>query len=238
VHRFKTVVIGAAVAVLAITAIGAPAAGAVAKGKVAIVQGIPGTKVDICINGKEIKSGLPYGGKKFASLNASQKLLKVYKKNYRTCGGTLLAKKRFDLLPAADLTIVVTRKKPRKVMIFDNSGLGFQPSPVVDTAAAWRYAGNLGTVDFVITYEGITLNNWHPADHVLWTKGDEYQYVIALGGDGNNIMMLYVTEPFTEHVFVGPYFTHVTPGYRYEWIVVGTNDRNARVVRIKRAVIY
>jgi len=235
-HRLKTLEVGTIVAALAIATFGAPAAAGTPKGKVAVVNGRPGTKVDICINGREIRSGLPYGGKKYKTLWATQKVLKVFKKDPRVCRGTLLAKKRFDLLPGDDLTIVVTRRTPRKVVVFDNSDLVLPPASPLDSAFAWRHAADFGGVDFVISFDQVFLFPWIHSGDTRWHKGDEWAFP-ADHDNQDHVMMLYVS-PRSEVIYVGPVFTHVWPGYRYEWIVVGTKGRNAKVVTLKRLITF
>ena len=59
-HTLRTLVIGLAVTALAVSALAAPVSAA-PKTKLAIVNGIPGKAVDVCVNGREVKSGLRYG---------------------------------------------------------------------------------------------------------------------------------------------------------------------------------
>ena len=61
-RNLKKLMLGSAAATLAITALTAPAAAADTTGTLAIVNGVPGTKVDVCIGGKELRSKLSYGG--------------------------------------------------------------------------------------------------------------------------------------------------------------------------------
>ena len=110
-RRSRNLIMAAAVAALAISALGVPAAAA-GSGKVMIVQGRPGPAVDICINGREVKSKLGYGKRAFKRLGAGFKKLRVYKKDPRRCRGRLLAKKGFAFPGGSDLTIVITQKKP------------------------------------------------------------------------------------------------------------------------------
>lgn len=147
-RRSRAYLIGSLMATLAITALGAPAAAA-ETGSVAIVNGIPGGKVDICLGSQEIRSGLPYGGRVFRSPAAGSRVLKVYRADPRTCKGTLLAKKGFTLVAGGDLTLVATVKAP-KVVIFDNAGLGTVVPSGADVYApwAWRHAADIGKVNF------------------------------------------------------------------------------------------
>ena len=99
-RRLRNLIMAAAVAALAISALGVPVAAA-GSGKVMIVQGRPGPAVDICINGKEVKSKLAYGKRTFRKLGAGFKKLKVYKKDPRRCRGKKLGQKNFASPQAA-----------------------------------------------------------------------------------------------------------------------------------------
>ncbi len=99
-----------------------PVTAADTKGTLAIVNGIPGQKVDVCLDGKELKSGLKYGGSVFKNIvPTGSRNLRVTKPDPRTCRGTLVAKQGFPLAGAGDLTIVVTKKAPR-IVTFENGG--------------------------------------------------------------------------------------------------------------------
>ena len=63
--RLRTLVIGGAALALMAAALAMPAGAADTKGTLALVNGIPGKKVDVCLNGNEIKSNLAYGGHVF-----------------------------------------------------------------------------------------------------------------------------------------------------------------------------
>ena len=101
-----------------------PVGAADTQGTLAIVNGIPGKRVDVCLNGNEIKSNLGYGGNVFKDVvGTGNKNLKFYAHDPRTCRGQQVGQESFTLDPAEDLTIVVT-KNPDKVVVFDNAGLG------------------------------------------------------------------------------------------------------------------
>ena len=235
-RRLRAVIAGAAVAALAITSVGAPTmAATTAKGSVAIVNGIPGTKIDICINGREIRSRLPYGQKTSKTLNASQKRLKVFKKDPRGCRGTLLAKKRFDVLPGENKTIVITRKSPR-ALVFD--GLG----PIFGAGSggrvAMRHAADLGAVRFVsdigaVYPQPIT----HAADQTTWRMGDQGIRSLPLIL-GEYVALVRVIRPLSERVVVGPRTFYLRLGNDHELILVGTRKANAKIVKIKRPAVF
>ena len=45
-----------------------------------------------------------------------------------------------------------------------------------------------------------------------------------------------VTKPHTEFAYIGPNLRYLVPGYRHEWIFVGSNSKNTRIVFIKRPI--
>ena len=120
--------IGAALGALLIASLTFPASGADLKGTLAFVNGISGKRVDVCLNGREIKSGLAYGRAIFKNvIGTGAKNLKFYERDPRTCRGKVLAKDSFAIGSGEDVTIVATRKAP-KVLRFDNAGLGEDPA--------------------------------------------------------------------------------------------------------------
>ena len=47
-----------------------------------------------------------------------------------------------------------------------------------------------------------------------------------------------MTRPYSDLAFMGPHMTYAHQGIRYEWILVGTTTKNARIVTIKRPVFF
>ena len=232
------------VSALAITALG-PAAASHGKGVIAVVNGIPGVKVDICINGKEIRSRLSYGGKVFRTMHPGKKVLKVFKTDRRKCRGVKLAKKSFRLAAVgpgfptkADLTLVVTRKSP-KVLVFDNRGQGLLPpdgpaSP--NWYFAWRHAADLGGVN--VFRRVLTASPEAPvgtAVNKVWLKGE----VLSAGqGDipGGLGFILRATRPESASTLAKSAAVMFDIGRRYEWYLLGTRASNAKWLVFSRAI--
>ena len=233
--RLKAPLLGIIAVALLATTLAVPAAAQVTEtGRVVFVNGIPGTRIDICVNGREIRSGLPYGRQKAKRLFAAQKLITIFKKDPRRCRGRLLARKRFDLLPDAELTVVATRGRPDRIRIFSSTDLVAGPS------AAFRYAGDMGPVSLkfdmwlkVIGDEPLVPVN-PVANGVAWAKGS------------------YSSAPFPENAVVRVKARRygrtrviaVSPKVEYdfgrcvEWILVGTRGTNARFVLVYRNVHF
>ena len=89
----KLLIMSGATAALSVATLGAiPAAAADTQGTLAIVNGVPGRRLDVCVNGTEIKSGLRYGKAVFRSvISTGEKILKLYDPDPRTCKGHLRA---------------------------------------------------------------------------------------------------------------------------------------------------
>ena len=167
-HKLRTLVITIAVAALAITALGAPAAAGSHKTKLTIVNGSPGKKIDVCVNGKEIKSGLRYGKVVFKTTRTSKAKVKFFKRDRRKCGGKLLAKKVVGL---ADATVVFTRRKPKKVVVFDNSKLA-EPMGANVARVSYGHAADIGPVLFGFDSEIVEPFFFGPGAADPFFKGD------------------------------------------------------------------
>jgi hypothetical protein len=233
-RRLKAIIVATAVTALAVTALGAPAsAQLVERGTLTFVNGIPGQKVDVCVNGKEIRSGLPYGGKKAKRMFAAQKMVKFFKKDPRRCRGKLLATKRVNLLPDAEYTVVITKKKPRKVLVFNNTPL------VQLRTASWRYAGDMGDVDLKYDlwfkfFEDEPLVPIVPAANgTAWKKGYFSHAEFPVGG----VIRTKASWPGQVRAFASSPAVFYDPTKSVEWILVGTTAKNARFVLVRRYVV-
>lgn len=226
-HRIRKTVAIASLAALAITMLAAPASALPSKGTIGVVNGIPGQRVDICINGKEIRSNVKYGGRVHRTMLEGTKVVKVYKANPRTCKGVKLAKKVIGLGGGGDLTIVFNKQAPR-VVVFDNAGLGFIPpggTPLPTAPFAWRHAADLGRVQFKYTLADpeqlIT-----PAVAPVWIEGDQF----ATDVDPGTGMRLRATRPGKAWTIAKSPFLTLEAGRRYEWYLLGTTAKNAKFI--------
>ncbi len=235
-RRLRRAVVGISATALALTMAGAPAvAEPPAEGRVAIVQGVPNRAVDVCLNGTEVRSGLRYGGKFSTKLVKGFYDLKVFLKDPRRCKGTRLARRLIEMSPS-DLTIVLTRKSP-KVVVFDNLGLGTMPAANHISAVVWRHAADLGNITFKIRQTTPEMPVTFAADPTpadpAWQKRDEMGYFPMLPGFTYRTR---VTRPGKSRTVAGPSTRTMKPDRRHEWILVGTSERNARLVTLTRSI--
>ena len=225
----------AAMLLLAGTAVPAAAAN---QGTVAVVNGIPGERVDICVNGRELRSRVPYGGWASRTISAGDKVLKVFRADPRTCRGTVLAKKPFTLTASpnlgSDLTLVATKKTPKKVITFFNDSMGYIPPdglPYIYAVWAWRHAADLGDVNFKYRL----INPEQPAEPSvagIWQKGDQF----FEGSDPDEGMQLRATRPDQDATLAKSAPVIFAASRRYEWYLLGTTKANAKFVVFSRRV--
>jgi hypothetical protein len=232
--RLRTFLISGALTALATTAIAGPAIGADTEGTLAIVNGIPGKRIDVCVNGKEIKSNLPYGGKVLKDVvGTGPTNLKFYEHDPRRCRGHQVGREILNLAPADDLTIVATKNDP-KVVIFVNLGYGeIPPAGTMYPVARiiWRHAA-----ETPVTFR---FRSWVPdpetpvnlaADPVS-TKGQEAATTAAQ----SIIIQFRVTLPDDPDT-IAVKRAEMEASHRYEWILVGSKPGNAKFVFLDREI--
>lgn len=234
--RPRELVIGGMLAALTLTVIAAPASAADPNGTFAIVNGIPGSSADVCVNGREVKSGLRYGQAFLRDVvKAGTKNLTFYTRDARTCRGVVLAKTSFALAAGGDLTIVATKRAPR-IVTFDNAGLGEIPPLGTPTGAApfgIRSAADIAA-DFRYQY-------WNVGGDVgilpssIFVKGQEWRINIGGGFIANNAVRVQATVSGATAPTVAP-IVQTLASHRYEWILVGTAHGNARFVVTDRLI--
>ena len=232
--RARALIIAGAIGALAVTAIGAPVAAADTQGTLAIVNGIPGKRVDVCINGNELRSDLPYGGVFLRNvISTGNKNLKFYERDPRTCRGNVLAQKNVALAAGGDLTIVATKNAP-KVVVFSNTGLGEDPpagAPFGFAIFVWRHAAEMPA--------NFKYRVWSPSPEApvgpsvdpVWTKGDQ----VASASLDDYIWQVRATRPEDPDTLAVKK-AELQVERRYEWILVGSNAGNVKFVLFSRAI--
>ena len=237
-NRLRTIAIAALIAAFAITAIGTFALAAPSKTRLTIVNGWPGKKVDICLNGNPQRSGLGYGRKILRSVSNSKKTLKFYSDNGRTCGGTLLGKKTFDPPnEGLDLTLVLTpkpRHKAKRVLLFDNARW-YEDLDPGEGVVTLRNAASIGKLDIYIDIQegpfpvgpGPALHSPSPSP---WAKGDEAGGSVEVGEEFDRYRSV-ATKHGKSKVIAKTPFRGIKIGKRDEHIVLGTNLKNVKITR-------
>ncbi len=236
-HKFRQAVLVASATALVLTAFAAPAAAGPGKATIGIVNGIPNTRVDICVNGKELRSAAKYGQAVAKVVQAGSKIGQDLPEGPADLPGRGLAKKTMNLPAGSDFTLVFTKKAPKWVK-FNNAGLGqIWPNGVAATTAhmAWRHAADLGTVSARYSF-GLPA----PAPSAVeqpWTKGQQIPLASvppwAPGGASYALSFARLDKP-GDLARSKPVYAKA--GVRYEFYLLGTWAGNAKVIIWKRQV--
>jgi len=197
---------------------------AAASGRVAIVNGIPGKKVDVCINGKEVRSGLKYGKTTVRTLSNGSKSLRLRVARSGRCTGASLGGRQLAIANGTDLTIVGTKFAPDKVLLWENT----QGTPGLGLVML-RHAADIGTVGFKYAT---------PDDGQPWFDGAaDDPWIKGAFGWGNRtdgtLMIWWAHQPPAQRVIAGPYQLVVEADMRHESILVGSNLGNLKFARFK-----
>ena len=193
----KLLIMSGATAALSVATLGAiPTAAADTQGTLAIVNGVPGRRLDVCVNGTEIKSGLRYGKAVFRSvISTGEKVLKFYDPDPRTCKGHLRAEHDgFNLAAGGDITAVVTKNGPDRGRPLRQCRPWRDPPAGAPMATGWvlfRNASEIVANFFVRFWTPIAETPIDPAANPLAGKGESY----ATGTGTDYIWQLRVTRP-------------------------------------------
>lgn len=234
-HNVSRIAIAAATMALAASTLAAPVSAA-DKSALAFVNGFPDKQIDVCVNGKEIRSRLRYGRTTAKVMGVGQKNIKIFKSDPRRCKGKKLAQTTFDLTLGSESTIVLGKNTPR-LRIFNNAPFGVIPRGPLPlfgkSVVILRHAADVGTTNFLTrVWTPGNENSFQPAAPHKWERGD--------AGDVVHEKDLYVRVRATMDVAgtpLGRSRTVLTKmGQRYEFYLVGTSVANAKLVLLARSV--
>jgi hypothetical protein len=237
VSRSRRILIGGSITLLAVTALGAvPAAAADNEGTLAIVQGVPGKRLDVCINGTEIRSGLRYGQVVLRDeISNGEKVIKFYSQDPRNCRGNLHAQHDgLNIVAGSDYTVVVTKNAP-KIVTFNNMGAGEIPpagAPIAANFIFHRHAAEPLANIFLRYWAPSAETPISPTANPLWGKGQQW-FVATPSQDW--IWRVRATQPENPQTMAVKTATLGT-SRRYEFILLGSNAGNAKWVLLNRRI--
>ena len=232
----RILIVALVISALAISAIGTLAMGASSKTLLVAVNGVPGVRADMCINGQERVSGLRYGSAVKLEINNSAKKVKFTRAAAgRPCSGAFLGKKKFD--PPAQgsaLTLVVTKQSPQRVVMFDDT----VPVDPGDAVVAWRQASDLGLVD--ISYQQLSEPSPIPPQLAAspsptpFAKGDEFIADVGVGDVG--ALRVIANKTSNGKRLARTRFYRIKAARFNQTILLGTKGRNARFAQVKSPI--
>ena len=134
---------------------------------------------------------------------------------------------------------MITAKKPKKVLVFDNTGLGTLPAPIL-VGVAVRHAADIGPVTFKVDTDEIEKNPLPPtstAADPVYLKGDQHANPLSAAA-ADFVWTTWVTRPGSDTLIFGPHFLYIegVRSRRYEFILVGTKIHNLKLVTARRLV--
>jgi hypothetical protein len=227
-RRPKTILLAATLAVFAISSIAAPASAA-ASTKLTIINGFPGKTVDVCVNGKEVKSGLGYGKFVRRSTKTAKANVKFYARSPKVCKGSFLGKKTVS----HDYAIVIlTKRTPRKVVVFQTPGPTSAESSNLSAARVW-HAADIAPVEF--WYRTELLEPFTPSDLVQHSKGNSllnasWSWVTD---SAEPFLAIAVRRPGETDSILRAKNIQMKDGSMTDAVLIGTNATNAAWVLIR-----
>ena len=239
-RSIRTLFLSSVIAALTVSALAVPTAAA-DKGKMTVVNGMPNTRIDVCIGStNELRSGLKYG-KVFKKQLIGSKKLRFRVASPGTCKGKVLAGKTVDFAAGSDQTIVVTKKAP-KVLVFDNAGLGTQAAADPDGAIALRHTADLYNNEIYMrwsVWNDPFIKDWPfpptpGATETPFDKGDEFTNPLYV--DDDVVMLVKATRADPTVVVAQAPVLEQLKLRRYEFILVGTAASNAKIVTVISAL--
>ena len=221
-RRSRAFIVAAAMVTLAIGAIAAPAAAIVPR--LAIVNGIPGRTVDVCVGTDEVASRLRYGKAAQRTVSPGSPTIRFRAASPGKCKGSVLAAEPLVIAGNTDLTIVGTKRGP-KVVVFDNVPLPASTNAFI----VLRYAGDLGDVNVI---ELLSLFVGPTATPPPFEKGDQRAFLAGVPFAARYSLFLDgKTQPFRETGWVS-----TNTGQRTDVILVGSSTRNDKLVIVRRPI--
>jgi hypothetical protein len=186
-----------------------------------VVHGVPGAKVDVCVNGDEVKSGFVYTQKFAAELPAGEYKLAIKLAEPGNCDGALVRTKNVELKGGKNYTVIagLTKKGSPKLFAFMNKmgdlAKGEARVQVRHTAAA-------PAVDVWVN-DAPAITKFKPGAEatVVLPKGD-YRVAVAPAG--------------TTTVVIGPRMFELSGGMAYQVFAVGSGDAGYRFLVVAQEV--
>ena len=230
-RSIRPLTLAAAAATLAITSIGAPVA-AEPTPELVVVQGIPGDRFDLCVNGEEVKRGFRYGHKTKPGVEAGRTKVVLKPRVKGACKGDTIAKLVLDL-KATEQPIVVARLRrgqPILHLFSDEKIKAPAPAILFDRAVVAANATSVGTVDGWLS-TGVSFSSPFPTFPGI-KKGE--QRLIGLGLDGT--VAAWFTKPGKVTSLLLPAVQLLQTGKRHHFVLVGTAKGNLRIVTFRTSL--
>ena len=215
-------------AILAAAALAAPVGAQAADGVVWVAHGIPGVKVDVCVNGAAAKTDFRYGARFRAEVPALTPLrVKVRAHSPAgACAGEVLIRELLSVEPGANVTALATLRAGKPVIVtWSNSPL-LTAGPGTGTTVTVHHEAKAGTMLFWLA-NGLVLTGFEGA---VGIQVGQYATVGPIPViPGPNVI---AATPFNGQTpLVNPAIRIFSDLTDYQLILVGTGPDNYRWIR-------
>jgi hypothetical protein len=220
--KMRRLITGLLTGSMALAAFGGTAsAGAPAGGTIFVAHGIPGVKVDVCVNGAEARSNFKYGNSfSLEGVPAGTYKVKVRLASGGECKGAIAISEKVDVTDGLNATAVarIVKGAP-ELSIFVNdidiAGGG-------NASVTVRHTASAPTVD-------VWVNGGSGPLVSDFTRGSEAGPVEVPGGD---VYAYWVAAAGTYAPVIGPDVAMLEAGTAYQIMAVGNDASNYRFIVI------
>ena len=224
--RPRSLLIAAVTAAVALGTLAAPVSAA--DPRLAFVNGMAGTTVDVCVGNVEVKSRLRYGQWVQRIVGTGNQVIRFRNATGGTCAGRVLARQPLTLAEDDDRTVVATKRADKVVWFVNNPA-------VADPAGTWvdfiRHAADVGEVIITLAFDS-PIGPDPAALPPTFAKGDQDREQ----GTGTDSFWISATRLNQSEAMAEKHVITVE-GRRSEVILVGDRPGNARFVIISRSNI-
>jgi hypothetical protein len=222
-RRYRGLLVALGSAVIAAGALTAPVAAV--DPRLALVNGMPGRTVDVCVGTNEVRSNLRYGGWVERFVGPGSRIVRFRAAAPGKCTGAVLAHTVLLLAEDDDKTVVGTRQAPNKVVVFEN--LPYAATTLAEIR--FRHAGDLGPVNVVQSFAGFAEPAAPPPPIA------KSQEIPAFSANVPFATAYTAFRAGRARPFHDEWYSTGT-GQRQEVILLGTTVRNDKVVSIRRPI--
>ena len=200
---------------------GTASAGGATGATVWVAHGIPGVKVDVCINGGEVRSNFKYGNAfSLEGVPAGRYTVKVRLASSGECKGAVAISEKVDLTDGLNATAVaqLVQGAPALKIFVNDIAIGDSDNASVTV----RHTAKAPTVDVWVN------GGTGPLVSGL-AKGDEAGPVEV---PGDAVYSYWVSAEGSSAPVIGPDVAELAPGTAYQIMAVGTDASNWRFIVI------
>ena len=220
VRRLGLVAAASALAVVALVGSASAVVPAPTTAKVFVAHGIPGAVVDVCVDGREVRSTFRYGQQfVLPAVPAGTHTVKLHPASRFRCGGTAIVRKTVTLTGGLNAMLVarIVTGKPGLQVFVNNTAI----APAGNASITVRHTATAPTVD-------VWLNGGVAPAITSLARGKSAGPVVVAPG----VYSWWASAVGSWKPAIGPRVAKLYAGRAYQIYAVGTNANNYRFIVI------